>query len=298
MFTIKNCFIAILVLLIPTGAFAGQPQCYNCTQQTVVGTYAIASEGITMMTLPGMPEKVPVPVASLSIVTIDSQGTVSAAGYMAAGGEAQWASGMPGTVTVNPDCTGEIAWKNGEGETVMIGELIIRKGGDEINSIMTQGGPIGAPTITGRWKRISRVPNLNHQGACRPGFVAGTYVARQSGVNMVEGVGAVPAALLGRISIHRDGSIEMVGTIVVAGNPTPFTLEDAVWEKGEVACTGRITGSVMAGGTIYMGEIEGWYVVLDHGNELWGIGIELPGGYPVALNTMKRISLWPKELEQ
>ena len=298
MFTIRNYFIVVLFILFPAVSFAGQPQCCNCTQQTVVGTYAVASEGTTMMTLPGMTEKMPVPVVSLAILTIDHNGAVSAAGYMAVGGEAQWASQMPGMVTVNPDCTGEIAWKNGEGETIMIGELVIGKGGGKISSIMTQGGPLGEPTVTGRWKRISRIPNLQYLNICRPGCVFGTYVTGQSGVNMTETAGAVPTALLGRLSIHRDGSIEMTGTIVVAGNPTPFTLEDAVLEKGEVACTVRITGSVIAEGTVYMGDIEGWYVVLDHGNELWGIGIELSGGYPVALGTMNRISLWPKDFEQ
>ncbi len=287
MFTMRNCLIAILALLIPAGSFAGQPQCLTCTQQTVVGTYAIAADGTAMMTLP---------VAGLSIVTIDSQGEVSAPGYMSIGDAAQWYPQMPGTITVNDDCTGEIAWKNGEGETVMIGELIIHKGGDEINSIVVQSNPSMSPTITGKWKRISRVPNLYHQGVCRPGCVVGTYVARQSGVNMVPGVGPVPAAMLGRVSIDYDSTIEMIGTAVVAGNPMSFTL-DGVWEQGELACTGWITGSIMAGGTIYMGELEGWIVVLDGGNELWGIAIDDPSGNPVALGTMKRVSRPPLDLE-
>ena len=294
MSTIRNCFITILAVLIPTGLFAGEPQCCTCSQQSVVGTYAVAAEGTVMMTLPG-PTQIFLPVAGLSIVTIDSHGTVSAPGYMAVGGAAQWYAQMPGIMTVNSDCTGLIEWKDGE-ETVMTGELIIHKGGDEINSIVIQGNPSLSPTITGRWKRISRVPDLYHQGVCSPDRVVGTYVAHQSGFNMVSGVMPVPAALLGRVSIGYDGSIEMSGTAMVAGNQMPFTLEDGVWEEGELACTGTITGSIMAGGTI-RGEMEGWFVVLDHGNELWGIGIDDPSGNPVVLGTMKRISRLPVELE-
>lgn len=250
-----------------------------------------------MMMLPGTAQYVPVPVADLSIVTIDSKGAVSAPGYMVVGGAAQWYPQMPGTITVNTDCTGEIAWKDLEGETVMASELIIHDGGDEINSILIEGGPLGAPTVKGQWKRISRMPNLYHQGVCQPGCVVGTYVARQSGVNMVDGVGAIPATLLGRVSIDYNGTIEMSGTAMVAGNRMSFTLENGMWEEGELACTGWITGSIMAGGTIYTGELEGWIVVLEGGNELWGIATDDPSGNPVALGIMKRVSRLPMELE-
>ncbi len=295
MFTIRNFFFAILALLISAGSAAGQPRSFTCTQQTVVGTYAVAAEGTVLMTLPDMTQAL-LPVAGLSIVAIDSQGGVSAPGYIAVGGAAQYYPQMPGTITVNADCTGEIAWKNLEGETVMTGELIIHKRGNEINSILVQGSPLAAPTVTGQWKRISRVPDLQHQRVCRPGCVSGTYVARQSGVNIVDGVGAIPAALLGLVSIDHSGEIEMSGTAMIAGTPMPFTLVNGLWEEGELACTGRTTGSIMAGGINNMGELEGWIVVLDGGNKLWGIAIETGSGSPVALGTMKRVSRRPMEL--
>jgi hypothetical protein len=281
MVTKQNCYIAVPALLFLAGSLAAQPQ--RCAQQTVVGTYALAYDGTVIMA------QMPVPLAGLSIVTIDRQGEVSAPGYMSVGGAVQWYPQAPGTMTVNTDCTGEIGWKDDQGQTTGTGNLMIRDGGDEINSIMIYSSA-GAPIITGRWKRISRVPDIGHPGVCAPHSAVGRYVARERGVHMIPGVGPVPGAMLARGYIDYDGTIATSGTTVFAGNPIPITIANGKWEDGQLACTGRGTADVMAGGTQYIGQVEDWFVVLDGGNELWGISIADPTGNPVALWTVKRAS--------
>ncbi len=282
-------------MLIPAVSLAG-PSC-RCKQQSVVGTYAVAAEGTMTMTLEDGTQA-PAPVAGLSIATIDPEGDVSAAGYMVVGGVAQYSPLTPGTITVNTDCTGEIAWKNDEGEIFTAGELIVQKGGSEITSIMTQSG-LGTPTVTGRWKKISWVPynSHNHSPVCSPLCTRGTYVAHQRGINIIPEVGPVPGAFLGRTSIYYNDTVEMSGTGMIAGTKMPFTLANGVWEEGELECTGTITGDIMAGGVQYMGQVESWFVVLDGGSELWGIALEDPTGNPVALLTLKRSSWWPTSFE-
>lgn len=295
MFTIRNCFIIIIALLVPTGVFAGQP--CRCSQQTVVGTYAVTAEGITIMTL-GDDTQMPVSVASLTITTINSDGEASSTGYVAVGDQIMpFGIGpedpvMNSMITVNSDCTGTETLSSGQ-----VAELIVHKGGNEISSIMVQGGQLGAPIVTSKWKRISRIPDINFPFMRRWSKVGGTYVTSQSGVTVIPGVGAAPDAFLGRASISHDGTLEFKGTAMAAGTYMPFTLADGMWEEGKFAFTGSITGGIMAGGVQYMGEVENWVVVLDGGNELWGISIAVPTGNPVALMKAKRVSRQPIILE-
>jgi hypothetical protein len=243
-------------------------------------------------------KQVSAPSVGLSIITIDRKGIISASGYTVLGsqiiryGIEPDDPAMAGRITVNSNCTGIVEW---DGDT--ISELIVLEGGNEINSINISS-PVGAATATGRWKRISPIPDLHLPAGKRyPHRGVGTYVACQNGINMISGIGPIPAALLGRASIHKDGSTEMSGTAVVAGKQMPFTFEDGEWEEGELACTGTLRASLMAGGIQYMGEIEGWFVVLDGGKEIWGISIADPSGVPVSLGIMKRVSMWPSDLK-
>jgi hypothetical protein len=289
MVTKRNCYTAILALLFLAGSLAAQP--HSCTQQTVVGTYALAFDGMVITS------QAPVPVAGLSIVMIDPSGIVNAPGYMAVGSAPQWYPQGPGAMIVNTDCTGEVAWKDGQGQTIGIGELIVRDGGDEIDSIMIYSAS-GFPVITGRWKRISRVPDIDHPGMCSPHSVFGTYVAREKGVHVIPGAGPVPGEMLARIAIDHSGTVAMSGMVMIAANstPMPITIANGKWVEGALACTGMGTGDLEVGGT-KIGSVEDWFVVLDGGNELWGISVADPIGNPVALWTVKRASHQPADQE-
>jgi hypothetical protein len=249
--------------------------------------------------------QMPVPVASLTLVTINPHGEASSSGYMNIGGQIMSFGIEPGEpklsskITVRPDCTGmeEFSIQYGGMNVESKAELIVQKGGDEISSIMIQGGDLVSPVVTGKWKRISRIPDINHPFIDWWSRVGGTYVTSQSGVNIIPEVGAVPDAFLGRASISYNGTIEFRGTAMVGGTYIPFTLADGMWEEGELAFTGRVFGDIMAGGEDYMGEVENWVVVLDGGNELWGIALPVPNGNPVALMKAKRVSWRPIDLE-
>jgi len=89
--------------------------------------------------------------------------------------------------------------------------------------------PFGAPTVTGRWKRISRIPDLNNRYACWSNYVFGTYVACQNGYTKNIETGLIPTAFLNRASICYNGMVEMNGTATVAGSQMPFTFEDGEW---------------------------------------------------------------------
>ena len=293
MFSIRNCFIVILALLIPAGAFAGQPRCCSCSQQTVVGTYALAYEGTVINSTQG-----PVPAAGLFLITISREGKVAAHGYMAVGEDItpfgiEGESEISGEMIVNSDCTGTVDWEDGK-----IDELIILGGGNEISSIMISGGPLGAPIVTGKWKRISRIHDINHPLMGWGSRVIGTYVVQQSGYNFDPDLGFfVPGGWLGNMAIYHDNTIECRGIAMVGGTQMPFTFANGVWGDGELKCTVTGGGDIMAYGVQYAGHVEDWLIVLDGGNELWGIALSEPGGSPVSLMTAKRVSLRPIDLE-
>ena len=62
----------------------GQPA--QCTQDTVVGTYATAAQGVMLVPSSTGGQAAAVPAASLAILSIDSQGRMSGKGYGAMGG--------------------------------------------------------------------------------------------------------------------------------------------------------------------------------------------------------------------
>ena len=291
----RYCYTAILALLFLAGSLMAQPN--RCTKRTVVGTYAVAAEGMTFMTLEDGTQ-MPVPIASLTVATIYPGGEVSSSGYVAVGDQIMRFGIEPGDpvmsseITVNPNCTGIENLNSGQ-----IGELIIQNNGDEISSIMIQGGPLGSPIITGRWKRISRAPDGHCPRVNWSHSVGGTYVARSSGISIIPGVGAAPDALLSRVSIGYDGTMEAIGTAMPAGTQMPFTIANGAWEEGGLPYTLTFSGTMMAGGMQAMGDVYYWGVALDGGNELWSIALAVPIGNPVALMTAKRTSRRPTDFE-
>jgi hypothetical protein len=298
MSAIRICSIIIPVLLMPTASFAWQPHCYTCSQQTIAGAYAFETEGTVIMTLEDGTQA-PVPSASLSIITIDHEGSLSAHGYTVVGNQiTQYGIGsddpaMFGTITVNPDCTGIVKFDDGT-----ISEVAIYERGNQLKSIMVSS-PSGFPAVTGWGKRISLRPDISCTRICCPNRVVGTYIISQRGINMTEEYGPVPNAFMGSVSVHYNSTVEMKGSIMiaVAGAKIPFTFENGEWQEGELAYNGWMTGTVMAGGSQVLGQPENWFVVLDGGNELWGIALDDGGGNPVALTTMERVSLWPADLK-
>jgi len=251
--------IAIVLNLLGWTTLApAQPN--PCTQEMVVGTYAFAYEGYVMLTPADSEQAVPVPEAGLALAAIDSQGVISSTAYQGIGGLPGRTS-MPGTIQVNPDCTGTVDW--GKGVT---GNLVVLREGEEMHSMMTAS--VGPPIVSGRWKRVSRVPNTVDPAQCSPKDVVGSYVAEMHGFAMsfVPGssqASAVPVAAVTAGSFTSNGRVSAGGIRTVGGQTNSITVDTRFTTGSD--CTFRLAP--------LNAPPDLWGVVLDGGNELWSIGL-------------------------
>ncbi|HUI58375.1 MAG TPA: hypothetical protein VLY04_25555 [Bryobacteraceae bacterium] len=290
----KDIIRNVAALAAVTFAIPLLAQPVRCTQETVSGTYALSYEGTVLVTAPGTSQPVPVPGVGLAVVSIDSAGAIWAAGIQTIGGTSVQFPFVPsGTMAVNSDCTGAVNWGLGMGTATMV----ILGEGQELNTMMTQCGPaVGGPCIIyGTWKRISRTPATVVPAQCSPGSVVGTYTVRQHGNLMSPQAGstyllATPGTLVGVASIGSDGSVKAAGTASVGGRTMPFGMAGNLQMKSD--CTATVTATLTSQG-VTMGQGQGWYVVVDGGNQLFGIEVQNPMGQPVTLGTMTRISTMP-----
>jgi hypothetical protein len=279
-------FAGILAIGIP---LAAQP--VHCTPDTVTGTYALAYEGTVLITATGSPQPAAIPGVGLAMVSIDSKGAMTATGVQNIGGAAQQFPFMPmGSVTVNSDCTGAVNWSGGGVATmVVLGE------GQELNTMMTQCGPgMGGPcVIYGTWKRISRTPATVVAAQCSPGSIGGTYAYREHGYMMAPQAGspypqATPVASAAVASLGADGTPRATGVASIGGQIVPLTAAAGTWQL-KSDCTASMTFNFTVQG-VPMGQGQEWAVVLDGGNEIWGIEMQSPMGQPVVIGIMRRIS--------
>jgi hypothetical protein len=283
--TYSILYVAALAALCFDGPAAARP--YRCTQQSVTGTFALAYEGTVFMTPPGASQTVPLPTAGLAVVSIDPEGAFSSAGYQTIGGSMAYFPTMPGTIKVNDDCTGTVVWGGGGTATV-----VISNGGDEMHSMMTQS-PMAPMVVYGTWNRISRASHTVEAALYSPGSVYGTYAARQHGYLKATQPGGqqasfVPGATVGIGTITQDGAVESTGTVSTGGQIVPFeSTGGAIQVKTD--CTGTMTFTAKSQGRP-LGQVQGWFLVLDGGDTLWTMELSTPIGNPITLGTMTRIS--------
>ena len=280
-------FSIFVMLLTCTGIAIAQPNV--CTQDTVVGTYALASQGSVMLPLPGASQPAPVPVVGLALVSMDSKGAVTGSAYQSTGGQLIQFP-MPGTMKINSDCTGSVDLGGG-----ITGNLVVLGEGREINSIMTATAK-GSPIISARWKRISRIPNTVEPNQCSPNSLVGVYAIRQTGTMMVTSPGSsqalpMPAAMQAMGSVGYDGNGPANGIASVGGQTIPFSVPNTKFVV-KSDCTATTVFDLASQG-VNMGPGGGWGIVLDGGNEVWSIETQDPTGAPVILGTWKRISPLP-----
>ena len=262
-------------------------QATSCNQSYVVGTYALAFEGAVVVAPPGAQQTV-LSRVGVYLVSINDQGAISSTGIDNIGG--QFSQGpMPGWIKVNPDCSGAIDW--GQGATATVAVL---QNGAEIHSMMlTAAKPGRYPVIHGTWKRISRMPG--ELMSCSTASVVGTYTFRASGIVMVSPPGvsqpvSTPATLLGMASIGYDGTVVGRGTGVAGTEIISFGLGGTFASAAD--CTFTFAGKPTVG-DVATGEGVIWGVVVDGGNELWGIQTKDPMGTPIYWGTWTRISPMP-----
>jgi hypothetical protein len=278
------CIRVIACGLLSAGIVLAQP--VSCNQASVVGTYGFTFEGTVLATSPtaALPA---LPRVGLALVSINQEGLISATFVQSIGG--QFSQGpMAGTMTVKPDCTAAIDWGSG-----MTATAVVLKNGDEIHSMMLTGVPAWNPVIHGTWKRISHMPG--ELTSCSTASVVGTYSFRSSGSVMATPPGASQAVpvvmtMLGTGSIGYDGAFVSIGTGVAGKQVVPFESRGSFATAPD--CTFSFTGTVAVNG-VALASGAGWGVVLDGGNELWGISTADPMGAPVYWGTWTRISPIP-----
>ena len=265
--------VAILLhLTMWIGSAMAQPS--RCTPDLALGIYAFAYEGYLMRPTE---REARVPIAGLALISIDSQGVISGQGYEGrqsiGGGVVQ--KSLNGAIQINSDCTGTVDWGGGVTE-----KLVASGDGQEIYSLQTASS--SPPVVTGRWKRISRVPRTVDPAQCQPGNMTGRYVNELHGFILgfpprVSQLYAMPLAAVTSGSFWPSGLAIGRGIGSQGGVTSLIGINTQWW--GYPDCT------------FHLGHLESqtdvWGVVLDGGNELWGIALS---GY---LGTWRRIAMQP-----
>jgi len=272
------------------GVLFGQPA--RCTQDTIVGTYALATQGSMLMTPAGASQPVAVPFVTLAIASIDSAGAVSGQAYGALG---ETITKIPGggSIQVNEDCTAVAKTSVGS-----VATDVILDEGREIRSVMIQV-PTAKPIVQGVGKRISRIPATVEPVQCSSSSVHGVYAVTYQGTYMMPQADgsqsvAMPALTVALISVDYDGQLTGRGTMTLAGNPLDYQADGHLDVNTD--CSALAQMSVQSGMLADQG--KAWIAVLDGGNELWAVQIESAVAKPVTSGTWKRISPIPWSVTQ
>ena len=259
-------------------------QSMHCTQETVVGTYALAYQGTVFIPQQGS-QPVPMRGLGLQLVSIDAGGALTATGYQNIGGNAIYYPAMPGTIKVNPDCTGTLDWIGVPAGSAR-SALIIFHGGGQIN-VLVLTSPIGFTTVYGAMKRVSRVPTTVQPAPCSESNVFGTYAFQENGSLMAPA--AVPLAEMSINPVTLDGTFTGTGILSAGGQSVPVAVTTGQIQLNP-DCTWTQVADVTSQG-VSIGQARYWGVVLDGGDTLWGIDLsQLPSGKAISLRTGTRIS--------
>ncbi len=280
----------LISILLAAGASVAFAQPNYCMQETVVGTYAVMAQGTVILPTTGG-QTIAAPWANLGIAAIDLEGAISANAYSSMGGQVSQ-SPMSGVIKVRPDCTGTVEW-TGMGTATI---LIMDEGRTLRSQILTAGGLAGG-VVYGDWKRISRIPNTVAPVQCAPGSMSGVYEFEGWGTVMMTPAGAsqpvpVPLKMIGMGSAAYDGATVAHGTGSMGGQMVPLTISAVNKVKVNPDCTATLLWNVSSRGQS-MGLSEHFAVILDGGNEIWGLEKVDPSGLPVMLATWTRISPIP-----
>ncbi len=280
-------FVCAAALVLPLcSPSLAQP----CSQATVRGIWAHYSRLIVMTNTPGSSSPVPVPFAGLGIMKVDQQGRYTDHATASAGGQVQEFE-LPGTIQVNPDCTGTDTWTFG-GEQ-MTGRLVILNNGNEMWYMPTEFPESPAAGIA-HFRRLSW-----GEPQCGGYMVHGVYAGPREGTQMMPVAGQsqpipVPFSAIHTATFRYDGTGAAASTASLGGTIVDFEFPDiSIAVNPDCTATMKYTGiSKQFPGQRFSGTVK--YIVLNHGNELIGLDTEANTGLPgVVLDNLKRISMVP-----
>jgi len=101
-----------------------------------------------------------------------------------------------------------------------------------------------------------------------------------------------PMVLLGMGSAYPDGSMTAKATASIAGQVMPMEITAAEPVKVNPDCTAVATWNHTSQG-VALGQSKHFMIVLDGGDEGWGLAIQSFRGLPIQLVNWKRISPIP-----
>jgi hypothetical protein len=107
----------------------------GCSVETLEGGYGLTFSGFSTNGAVPAPINAFVPVAGVGLMTFDGNGNLSASETVSLGGQILSVN-LPGTYTVNSDCTGSLTTANAHLN------LVIVRNGREILAINTQQGRV------------------------------------------------------------------------------------------------------------------------------------------------------------
>jgi hypothetical protein len=242
------------------------------------------------MSVAGASGPVQVPFAGLGIGTIDHQGRYTFRATMSVGGQVQSADSS-GSIQVNPDCTATAT--DTSGPTQGAGRLVVLDGGNEMRSMPTTF-PLGPFAGVFYYRRVAL-----GAARCTSEMVRGVYAGPREGTQMMPVPGQsqpvpVPFSAIHTATFQHGGTGKAASTASLGGAIVDFDFP-AVSIEVNPDCTAsmKYTGvSRQFPGATFTGAIK--YVVLNSGDELFGLDTEANTGLPaVVLDNLKRISMVP-----
>ncbi|MBK9171196.1 MAG: hypothetical protein IPM24_27570 [Bryobacterales bacterium] len=281
-------------LAVPLLAILGSPLLAQsvCSTQSVVGVWAASSHGVVFS--PASPVPLAVPGAAVGLVSIgyDSRVSLKLSGNL--GGQFAVVAAT-GTIVVNPDCTGTFSatvpgmtgfWNLQE-------QIVVLDNGNEVQTIST-GQMFRRPAVWQcRWKRLSHTPLLaaGQLPACQAEMIRGTWTGASDGVRPAPGADpSAPAAFLTRGVIDYRQELNGTFTASIGGTIVNGEYTGSILELSP-DCTGKWTYTLKADdGTELPGSGVEYFVVVDHGREIWGLPVQGVLGVPVGLVRYRRLS--------
>jgi len=255
----------------------------QCTQDTVVGTYAVAMQGTMLVPSSAGSQPLAVPFVGLAITSIDSLGVISGPPMKAALGDTISSIPGAGSIQVNPDCTAVVKSPLG-----MTTNDVIMDEGKEIRSLMSQVPGGATAVVQGHGKRISRIPSTVAPVQCSPADVHGIYAYTSQGTFITPQASQL-ALTVGLASIDYQGQFSGSGKGSVGGAVMDWTGAGQLSVNAD--CSATLHATIQSGP---MTDVEdAWMVVLEGGNELWLIQTSSTVFKPVLTATLKRISPIP-----
>jgi hypothetical protein len=222
----------------------------GCTDATVSGPYAVTFLGwATPPPKTATEGKSSAPVAAAGIATFDGAGNWSTSFTSSHNGDITSATSVPGTYTVNSNCTGTIA---GVGDFA----IVILGNGAEITGVNTDNNS----TFTIEFKK-------QNASGCQNSTLIGNYAVTLNGFGtpppkFTPGNPSVPTALAGLTTF--DGAGNSVGSFTLSDNGDISALpSDAGTYSLNSDCTGTFTDATT--GVHFAG------YVLNSGAEVFGV---------------------------